>query len=346
MDIVEMPVSQLHFDPANARRHGQKSLEGIKASLSRFGQQKPIVVDSEGKVIAGNGTLGAARALGWKTVKVVRTTLRGADAVAFALADNKTAELSDWDEDILWQQLDSLSDMGVDLFEATGFTADELERLRPSDGELGLPVDSAEESIVEAGDKHQAFPSETEYGIPLLDLSMQAESVTMPINIWGSVARSRKMYGTWLFYTDDYRFLGLMNNPDQLLGTGARVAGEMNFTIAMDTPRVCALYSIFKKRWCNRYWQSRGIKTLVDLFTTPDILGDMDLLGVPEGWGAYCTRGRDIDGAAGVEYDYERACRRAGKDPHLFVVYGGTESVRRLCEIRGWVFVKEYMSKK
>jgi len=347
MDIVEIPVSQLHFDPENARKHGKKSLEGIKASLSRFGQQKPIVVDADGKVIAGNGTLGAARALGWRTVKAVRTTLRGAEAVAFALADNKTAELSDWDEDILWQQLDALSGVEPELFEATGFTEAELERLKPTEAELGLPVEDAPlETVVEKGDKHAVFPSEAEWGIPLLDLNMQAQAVVTPVRIWGTIARTSNMPGTWVFYTDDYRFTGLMNDPDKLLGTGCAVAAEMNFTIAPDTPRACALYSIFKKRWYNRYWQSRGVRTIVDLFTSTDVLGDMDLLGVPKGWGAFCTRGEGDRQIGWIEKDYERAARWTGKEPDLFLVYGGGDGVKRLCEIRGWVWVAAYMENR
>lgn len=346
MDIVEIPVSQLHFDPENARKHGKKSLEGIKASLERFGQQKPIVVDGDGKVLAGNGTLGAARALGWRTVKAVRTTLRGAEAVAYALADNKTAELSEWDEDILWQQLDALAGVEPELFEATGFTEAELERLKPTEAELGLPVEEAGESPAEKGDKHAVFPSEAEWNIPLLDLKMQAQTVVNPVRIWGTIARTNSMPGTWVFYTDDYRFTGLMSNPDQLIGSGCAVAAEMNFTIAPDTPKVCALYSVYKKRWYNRYWQSRGVRTIVDLFTTKTVLGDMDLLGVPEGWGAYSTRGEGDRQIAGIEFDYERACKRAGGDPHLFLVYGGNDAVKRLCELRGWVWVASYMENK
>ncbi len=53
-----------------------------KASLQRFGERKPIVVDSRAVVIAGNGALEAARQLGWESVEIVRTELNGADRKA------------------------------------------------------------------------------------------------------------------------------------------------------------------------------------------------------------------------------------------------------------------------
>ena len=59
-----VPIDSLTPDPANVRRHPDNNLEAIKASLKRFGQQKPIVVDSADVIRAGNGTWAAAKALG------------------------------------------------------------------------------------------------------------------------------------------------------------------------------------------------------------------------------------------------------------------------------------------
>jgi hypothetical protein len=61
LEVERVEVSTLLNDPANVRKHNERNLESIKASLARFGQQKPIVVGRDGVVIAGNGTLAAAR---------------------------------------------------------------------------------------------------------------------------------------------------------------------------------------------------------------------------------------------------------------------------------------------
>ena len=129
MRTERVQIDSVQFDPANVRRHGEKNLATIKASLARFGQQKPLVVDADGVVRAGNGTLAAAKALGWKEVTIVRTDLKGAEATAYAIADNRTAELAEWDDDALAQTLAALQIEDDDLAIATGFDLSEIDRL-------------------------------------------------------------------------------------------------------------------------------------------------------------------------------------------------------------------------
>jgi DNA modification methylase len=133
MKTERVPIDSVSLDPANVRRHGERNLATIKASLSRFGQQKPIVVDADGIVRAGNGTWTAAKALGWKEITVVRTALKGAEATAYAIADNRTAELAEWDEDALAQTLAALQIEDEALALDTGFDAKEIEALTAPD---------------------------------------------------------------------------------------------------------------------------------------------------------------------------------------------------------------------
>lgn len=115
MKIETVPIVSLSLDPANVRKHGQRNLEAIAASLRASGQQTPIVVDGRGIVVKGNGTLEAAKLLGWTDIKIVRTELKGTDLTAYAIADNRTAELAEWDLPALSKQLSSLRDEGFDL---------------------------------------------------------------------------------------------------------------------------------------------------------------------------------------------------------------------------------------
>ena len=115
MNIVKIAITQLVNDPNNARKHNQKNLKAIKGSLAKFGQQKPIVIDSKNIVIAGNGTLEAARSLGWTHIDAVITELDDLGKMSFALADNKTSELAEWDDDILKEQLDWLDKQDFDI---------------------------------------------------------------------------------------------------------------------------------------------------------------------------------------------------------------------------------------
>lgn len=121
MNIELVNIDDLTLDPANARKHDDKNLKAIAGSLEQFGQRKPIVL--HGKiVVAGNGTLVAARSLGWKQIEAVRVPESWtADQVkAYALADNRSAELAVWDEQVLASQLLELVEAEFDV-EALGF---------------------------------------------------------------------------------------------------------------------------------------------------------------------------------------------------------------------------------
>ena len=129
MNTETVKIKELANDPANVRQHDERNLDAIKASLQRFGQQKPIVVDGKGIVVAGNGTLLAAKSLGWKDIEIVRTELEGANAIAYAVADNRTAELAVWDDDALARTLEALRDDDSIEQLVTGFTDQEIEDL-------------------------------------------------------------------------------------------------------------------------------------------------------------------------------------------------------------------------
>lgn len=121
-------IAKLTPDPKNARLHDERNLDAIRASLKKFGQQKPIIVDKKGLVVAGNGTLEAAKSLGWTHIAVVESNLKGLDLRAFAIADNKTAELAEWNYEQLSGQLRELKAAMPDTpLDFTGFADFEIE---------------------------------------------------------------------------------------------------------------------------------------------------------------------------------------------------------------------------
>lgn len=146
--MFSVAIEDLTADPANVRLHKRRNLEAIKGSLLRFGQQKPIVVDAQGVIVAGNGTLEAARELGWKELRVVVSDLEGTDRTAFAIADNRTAELAEWEKGGLASALDAVR-CDMDTL-ACGFTAEEVERLVQ---QMRGPGAVDEDSVPAAGDQ-------------------------------------------------------------------------------------------------------------------------------------------------------------------------------------------------
>lgn len=115
MDIKSIKVTDLTLDPRNSRKHPEENLSALTASLKEFGQRKPIVIDSAGVVIAGNGTLQAAMSMGWKSIEAVEVPADwdSKKISAFALADNRTAELAQWDARQLLDTLEELNDFDM-----------------------------------------------------------------------------------------------------------------------------------------------------------------------------------------------------------------------------------------
>jgi ParB-like chromosome segregation protein Spo0J len=129
MAVETVPIDSISPDPANARKHGARNLETVIASFRRFGQQIPLVVDKSNVVRVGNARLEAAKQLGWDTIQIVRTELTSSEAIAYAIADNRTAELAEWDDDVLAAQLNGLLAEDEELLASAGFTDEELEEL-------------------------------------------------------------------------------------------------------------------------------------------------------------------------------------------------------------------------
>jgi DNA modification methylase len=107
-------ISDLKFDHKNARKRTDGSARLIQESLQRYGAARSIVIDEDNRILAGNGTIEGAKALGLTKLKVVeasgdeiiavrRSGLSEDDKVGLALADNRAAELSDWDAEMLQQ---------------------------------------------------------------------------------------------------------------------------------------------------------------------------------------------------------------------------------------------------
>ena len=142
MNLETVTIESLKLDPNNARKHSKRNLDAIAASLNKFGQRKPIVVHN-GVVIAGNGTLEAAKSLGWEeiAVSVCPADWDNDTAKAYALADNRSSELAEWDDKILSTQLLDLDDMGWNI-EALGFEPLPLRDLDEDEDEIPeLPVE-------------------------------------------------------------------------------------------------------------------------------------------------------------------------------------------------------------
>lgn len=119
-----VPMDKLRPDPANLNTHPERNIEAIAESLDEFGQVKPIVVSKDFIIAAGNGTYEGAGRLGWTELGAIVYPGSLAQAKRYAIADNRSAELAEWDWPALAETLHDAEAAGK--LPGLGFTPDEV----------------------------------------------------------------------------------------------------------------------------------------------------------------------------------------------------------------------------
>jgi DNA modification methylase len=153
------PIEKVALDllkpfEANARTHDQRQIAKLAQSLQVFGWTNPLLATGDGTIIAGHGRWLAAKKLGLTHAQVVRIEhLNDAQVRAYRIADNRLAELSGWDDELLALELGQLGELDLDFnIEVTGFDHAEIDvRLdKPEKTEEG-PRDPADADGIIAG---------------------------------------------------------------------------------------------------------------------------------------------------------------------------------------------------
>lgn len=153
MKIKEIRLDELQ-EYENNPRHNESAVEAVAASIREFGFKVPIVVDAAGVIVAGHTRLKAAKLLGLDKVPcIVADDLTPEQVKAFRVADNKTAELAEWDFELLESELAELATMDFDM-EQFGFDEFEEETTEIIDDEVP-EVDEQNEPITNLGDVWQ-----------------------------------------------------------------------------------------------------------------------------------------------------------------------------------------------
>lgn len=140
LQIVKIPIEELLPYANNARKHTAKDIETIINSIKDFKFLDPVGVWGDNNMIVeGHGRVLAAKKLGMKEVPCIRLDhLSDEERRAYALAHNRTAEMSDWLEDVLESELDFLDSIDMDV-SRWGFDPMETDKVVEDDYEPVIP---------------------------------------------------------------------------------------------------------------------------------------------------------------------------------------------------------------
>ena len=149
MEVIDKQIAELIPYAKNPRKNDQ-AVNAVAASIREFGFKVPIVIDSAGVIVAGHTRMKAALLLGLETVPcVVADDLTEDQIKAFRLADNKTAELAEWDLALLDEEIAELTDIDMSQF---GFDT-QIMAAAPE-----IQEDPEEELDIEKLEKHYGVP--------------------------------------------------------------------------------------------------------------------------------------------------------------------------------------------
>ena len=114
-EIVQIETSRLTLNPKNPRKN-DAAVDIVAMSIQKYGFKNPLIADTNLVVYCGNTRLKAARKLKLPTVPVIiADDLTPEQIREYALIDNKSGEIAEWDDDLLWQELDELDLSDFDL---------------------------------------------------------------------------------------------------------------------------------------------------------------------------------------------------------------------------------------
>lgn len=136
--IVYKKVNELHLNEKNPRKN-DNAVDAVAKSIEKYGFKNPLIVDSNGKIWCGNTRFKASKKLGLKEVPcIVADDLTEEQIREYALLDNKTNELAEWDYDLLGEELGELDLSDFDLDWGIGEPEEEKETKEIIEGDVEI----------------------------------------------------------------------------------------------------------------------------------------------------------------------------------------------------------------
>ena len=365
-DIITLNIRDLIPHPRNPRKISQEDLNRLCDSIRQNGywQHRPMAVEPvperPGKyyILDGNQRKKAlGRLKRYEVPAMIYTELTDEERDDIILRSN--VNNGEWDVPMLQAEFEAVDfqaiGLDIELPEPQDFaTPDTMAPTdtKPATTDGDATTGDQDSDAPDSPEKMSlyfrmlgdyVYPSNNEFDIPTLLTDNMPVHLELPLNPWGAEARYKKGITTYHFYVDDYRFEQLFKDPIKLLESGCRAIVEPNCSIHDQTPMAHAIWQTYRKRYLCRYLQECGLQIWVDLNVSPHF-EEVNALGVPEGYNAFCTRG--VSGwLETTERHWRMAQRISGLEKPNMFVYGGGDDVAEWCKAHDVVHVKEFINR-
>lgn len=270
MEIREIPITELKPYENNPRRN-DGAVDYVVNSIKEFGFKVPLVIDRDNVIVCGHTRYKAAKKLKMPSVPcVIADDLDDEQIKAFRLADNKVAEIAEWDIELLGIELNDIYDIDMGDFDfelVTPITPEKHEQNKEDVQEQKENILNLAYAQYEGVGKYDIPEIYPEYSIPEI-----TEWIGFNYVLSDKAGDEEKAHKGVHFFVDDYQFERIWNNPDayieKLKDYGCVLSPD--FSPFGDMPLVTQIFNHYRKHWVAAYMQSNGITVV------PTIRGSAD----------------------------------------------------------------------
>ena len=248
----------------NAKLHPSEQIEQIKQSIELFGMDDPIAI-WHNEIVEGHGRLLACKELGYKEVPIIRLDhLSDEERKAYTLVHNKLTMNSDFDIDILNEELENIIDIDMEQFD---FDFVDVEFEHEIQQEI---TQKRVENILNL--EHAQYKGVGKYDIPEIKPLKKVGEIKEWVG-FNYVLSDKSPAGKAVhFFIDDYQFERLWNNPDKYVEKLRQyeAVASPDFSPYGDMPLATQIFNHYRKHWVARYLQERGVKIIPTIRASTD----------------------------------------------------------------------------
>ena len=275
LNIEYVDINSIKPYKRNAKKHPKKQIEQIKKSIEMFGMDDPIAVWNN-EIVEGHGRLLACKELNIDKIPIIRLDhLTDEERKAYTLIHNKLTMNSDFDIDILNEELENIDDIDMSEFDFNIDIDDDIDDFK--ENERHRTNDSYNLGLVDIENSTNDF-----WQMPIIENDNFIPSDLIGFN-YAKTSENKK---TGIhFYLDDYQFERIWNNPEDYVEILRQYECILSpdFSLYLDMPMPMKIWNIYRSRQIGQYYQSMGIKVIPTISWAEKETFDFAFKGIPKG---------------------------------------------------------------